>query len=452
MREFPDELHLSEYFPSGAGLTHRSHYVTEVAMSARWALDQPRVANDTIDPSYAPQALRLTPSERALAESTQRYRSLFAYNPHAAFSLDLNGKYEDANPAAERLCGYSLAELRRMDFTKVIHPEDLQRVQREFTEVLNRRARQFEARVIHRDGHAFELSLTVVPVIVCGEVVGVHGIAEDVTERNEMRRELERTRMVAEEASATKSLFLANMSHEVRTPLTSVLAATEMLAEAELDPSNEHLVEIIERSGERLLRLVNDILDFSRLEAGKVQLHATTISLRGIADEVTRWAAPMARLEGLVFTATLGPELPRKLRGDDLRINQVLTNLIENAVKFTNVGQVRLFIDIEDKTTEPVPVIVTVPGAEPEPESATVKVRFSVQDTGIGIPGAALPALLKSFTQADPSSTREYGGAGLGLAICQELVALMGGTLSAESTPGSGSTFWFTMPLEVVAL
>jgi PAS domain S-box-containing protein len=390
-------------------------------MSAGWVAESSRTPRQ-----------QMTTSERDLAESTQRYRSLFLYNPHATFSLDLLGRYADANPAVERLSGYSLAELLRMDFTAVVHPEDLPHALIAFQAVVNREPRQLEARILHKDGHVIELSLTVVPVIVCDEVVGVHGVAEDTTERNEMRRELERTRRVAEETSVTKSLFLANMSHEVRTPLTSVLAATEMLADCDLASPERHFVEIIERSGERLLRLVNDILDFSRLEAGSVEVQDAPITLRAVAEEVACWAAPQAERKNLGFSWTLDPELPGYVSGDALRISQVLTNLLDNAVKFTQKGHVRLSLDVVSR------------------HGNTAEVRFLVEDTGIGVPCEQIGYLFQSFTQADASSTRAYDGAGLGLAICQELVGLMNGSIWAESTPGAGSTFWFTLPLEVV--
>jgi PAS domain S-box-containing protein len=375
---------------------------------------------------------RMTPGERALAESTQRYHSLFAYNPHAAFSLDLDGRYEDANPAAQALAGYSLDELREMDFTDFIHPDDLPRVLIAFVDVVNRVPQQLEARILHRDGHVIELNLTAVPVVVCDDVVGVHGVAEDVTERNELRRELERTRQVAEQASITKSLFLANMSHEVRTPLTSVLAATEMLADLDLGGEESHFVEIIERSGERLLRLVNDILDFSRLEAGAIELHDTAIRIPAVVEEVMAAAAPMAEAKGLTLSASVETEVPHHLAGDALRISQVLTNLVQNACKFTEEGHVRLSVGLVGASAD------------------TAEVRFLVEDSGIGIPRSELPTLFQSFTQVDPSSTRRYDGAGLGLAICQELVTLMGGSIWADSTPGAGSTFWFTLPLEII--
>ena len=282
-----------------------------------------------------------------------------------------------------------------------------------------------------RDGRLIELNLAALPVVVCGEVVGVHGTAEDVTERNEMRRELERTRKAAEKANAAKSLFLANMSHEVRTPLTSVLGATEILADDTLSPAQHHLVGIIHRSGERLLRLVNDILDVSRLEAGKLDVNEAPFSVHDLVRDISAWAMPMAQREGLDFAWQLDPALPDLLLGDVMRISQVLTNLLGNAFKFTEDGQVQLTVGVTCL------------------REGTAEIRFVVTDSGIGIPRGQLARLFESFTQADTSTTRKYGGAGLGLAICQELVSLMGGSLTAESTPGLGSTFSFTLPLRI---
>ena len=393
-------------------------------MLARWASGRVHAASEQIS---------LT--ERALAESTERYRSLFAYNPHAAFSLDLRGRFTDANVIAQRLSGYSLAELCEMEFSALICTEDLPRAHAAFAGAVSLQPQQLEASMVHRDGHRIEMSLTAVPVVVGHEVVGVHGVAEDVTERNELRRELERTRRIAEEASATKSLFLANMSHEVRTPLTSLLAATELLAETDLaaHAHEGNLLGIIHRSGGKLLRLVNDILDFSRIEAGKVELDTAELSLSGVVRDAVAWSTPLAERSGLALTARVDPALPDIVVGDAGRISQVLTNFLGNALKFTREGEIVLLVDLEH--------------AGPE----VVHVRFLVEDTGIGISPEQLAKLFQAFTQADASITRQYGGTGLGLAISRNLVSLMGGTVSATSTPGRGSRFVFTLPLEVPA-
>ena len=250
----------------------------------------------------------------------------------------------------------------------------------------------------HKDGQLIELSVTAVPVVVCDEVVGVHGLAEDVTERNEMRRELERTRRAAEEANAAKSLFLANMSHEVRTPLTSVLGAAEMLADAGLDAGRPRSWRIVQRSAEKLHRLVNDILDVSRLEAGKLDVQETVMSLQDVAADAITWAGPLAHQEGLTFTWWLDPALPPQVYGDAMRISQVLTNLIGNALKFTEQGEVRLH-----------------GRGRGAGRAHSVDVRFTVEDSGIGIAEDQLDARCSSRsprpTPRPPASTAAPGSA-----------------------------------------
>jgi PAS domain S-box-containing protein len=374
---------------------------------------------------------QMSAHERALAESIERYRSLFAYSPHAAFSLDLEGRFTDANRVAQEISGYSIEEFLQMGFTDLIAPEDVAVTVAAFEAALDRAPQRLAADMRHKDGSIIELSVTAVPVVVHGDVVGVHGLAEDVTDQNEMRRELERTRRAAEEANAAKSLFLANMSHEVRTPLTSVLGAAEILAEGDLGPGDQALVAIIQRSAAKLHRLVNDILDVSRLEAGKLDVQETVISLREVAADAITWAGPLAHKEGLTFTWDLDATLPEHVYGDAMRISQVLTNLLGNAMKFTEHGEVRLCV----RTARL--------------HEHAAHVCFSVEDSGIGIATDQMDSVFESFTQADTSATRKYGGAGLGLAISQELVQLMGGTLTATSSQGVGSTFSFTLPLEI---
>ncbi len=368
-------------------------------------------------------------SERSLQEYSERYRSLFVYIPQAAFSLDLEGRFTDANPVAQHLAGYTQDEMRGMSFVEVVHPDDLPHTVAAFEAALRRHPQQLESRILHRDGHVIELSLTSVPVVIAGRVVGVHGVGEDVTERNELRRELERARAEAEEANRAKSLFLANMSHEVRTPLTSMLAASEMLVTEELDDGPSRLAHIIDRSGRRLLRLVNDILDFSRLDAGKVDLQPATFEVRTLVEEAIAVSGQVDDPAAVTVDSSVAAEVPDALVGDALRISQVLSNLLENAVKFTDKGRVDLSVDVA------------------ESEDDVVDVRFEVSDTGIGIAEDQMSHLFDSFTQADPSITRRYGGTGLGLAITRELVELMGGSISARSTPGVGSTFTVTLPL-----
>ncbi|MCW2866194.1 MAG: sensor histidine kinase [Marmoricola sp.] len=384
-------------------------------------------------PSAATAEADLRAAEQRLARATERYRSLFDNNPHAAFSVDLEGRFTDANVVTQALSGYDLEELRGLSFTALLLDDDVPGAVTVFLGALERKPQQHVASMRTRDGRVMEISIAAVPVIVDDEVIGVDAVAEDITEQNQLRRDLEEARRTAEEADSAKSMFLANMSHEVRTPLTSVLGATEMLGEGDLDDQQKRLVGIIQRSGERLLRLVSDILDVSRLEAGKLAVHHAPFTFAGIVGDLLAWAEPLGRREGLVLRHEIDPRLPETVVGDAVRVSQVLTNLVGNAMKFTDEGEVRLRVD----------------GLGERPDGV-MAVRFSVTDTGIGIDPARLASLFDSFTQVDSTQTRRHEGAGLGLAICKELVALMGGELQAESTPGSGSTFAFVLPLAPV--
>jgi PAS domain S-box-containing protein len=377
------------------------------------------------------EARRLTATERDLAETGERYRSLFAYYPQTVFSLDREGRYLEVNAAGEQLSGFTTRELTETTFAALMAPEDLERTQAAFLRVLDREAQHLQAAIVHREGHRIELDITALPIVVADEVVGVYGVAEDITERNRVRSDLAHALERAEQASEAKSLFLANMSHEIRTPLTSVIATAELLADTELGGQQARLVEMMNRNGERLLRLVDDILGYSRLEAGMVELAAEPFDLAAVVSDVLGPHRSAAQERGLGLHCDLDPGLPRCLVGDAARLSHVLDNLLANAVKFTERGTVTLSV------------------SHRAIEGSTIEVFFVVADTGIGIRPEDVDRLFEPFEQADSSTTRRYGGTGLGLAICQHLVEVMDGEIAAESTPGVGSTFSVRLPLGV---
>ena len=247
--------------------------------------------------------------------------------------------------------------------------------------------------------------------------------AQELERKNE---ELESALVTAREATQLKSRFLANMSHEIRTPMNGVLGMTDFLLGTSLTAEQQEFAGSIKKSADALLTLINDILDLSRIEAGKLRLDRLPFSLAATVEESSSLFALQARIKGLDFSSTVSGDLPDTLAGDAGRVRQVLTNLIGNAVKFTDSGR----IDVEAELVRP-----TEDG---------LLVRFSVRDTGIGIPPEHQSRLFESFTQGDGSSTRKYGGTGLGLSISKQLVELMGGELGVESKPGEGSRFWFT--------
>lgn len=369
--------------------------------------------------------------ERALAESSERYASLFTHHPHATYSVDRRGYYTDANPRALAMTGLGLEQMRRMHFAEVIHPEDVPIVRAGFDRVLAGDPQVVDARVLRADGQVVDVRCTAIPVVVGGEVIGVHGVSEDVTAAKQVLRQLE-------EANAAKALFLANVSHEVRTPLASVLGATELLMDAELGPEPEHFVRIVHRSGQRLMRLVTDILDFSRLEAHQVVLRPRPFGVRTLVEGVAEWAVPYAESRDLTISFVVEESVPRSVTGDSTRVSQVVSNLVQNAIKFTQSGGVD--VRVSSRSVAPSP--------RGDGRTRGVWVEFTVTDTGIGIAEDQLQAVFEPFAQADPSATRGYEGAGLGLAICRDLVDLLGGQLHTVSTIGEGSTFTFGVPLE----
>ena len=260
----------------------------------------------------------------------------------------------------------------------------------------------------------------------------VRGLAlsvRDVTERKQAEVDLETARDAAVEGSRLKSSFLATMSHEIRTPMNGVIGLTGLLLTTELDDRQVQYAEGVRGAGEALLSIINDILDFSKVEAGKLELEQIDFDLVQVVEEAALLVAESAQNKGVELLAYCSPDLPLGMRGDPSRIRQVLLNLVSNAVKFTEHGEVVVRGQLEDRTER------------------GIVVRFEVTDTGGGIPEAARRRLFDPFTQADSSTTREFGGTGLGLAISHRLVTAMGGTIGLDSEVGTGTTFWFTLPL-----
>ncbi len=356
--------------------------------------------------------------EVELLREKQFLEALNLNSPVAIVILDNKEYIVSANPAFEQLFGYDSLEVigKNLD-TLLTTPETIQEAARYTRDAMVGPVHGFGKRRRKND-QLVTVELYGVPVVVAGEKIGTLAIYHDITELDEARRE-------AEEANRAKSEFLANMSHEIRTPMNGVIGMLELALDTALTSEQRDYLETSLQSAEALLTLLNDILDFSKIEAGRLELDTINFGLRNAVEDVAYALAKRAQEKGLEIACLIHPDLTSDLRGDPGRLRQILLNLVGNAVKFTHHGEI-------------------VIRAEPIEETTThALIRFSVQDTGVGIPYERQSAIFDRFTQADGSTTRKYGGTGLGLTICKQLVEAMGGKIGVESTPGVGSTFWF---------
>ncbi|MCB9077722.1 MAG: response regulator [Anaerolineaceae bacterium] len=380
-------------------------------------------------------------------QEKEYFEALVQHSPVAIVTTDLDHRVASWNPAAEELFGYTPAMAIGHDLDNLVaNTETIQTEAQHITQltasgepvhVLTKR--------VHQDGSLMDVELSSLPISVGGEQLGNIIIYHDITE-------LQRARKDAEAANEAKSAFLATMSHEIRTPMNGVIGMTSLLLDTKLTAEQRDYTETIRNSGDALLTIINDILDFSKIEAGKIELENRPFDLRECLEGALDLLATKAMEKGLDLAYHIDINTPEIIAGDVTRLRQILINLLSNAVKFTPSGEI--VISVEARPVEPDLMLEksppALPPSEPDAPPPVFELHFAVRDTGIGIPESRMHRLFQAFSQVDASTTRRYGGTGLGLVISKHLTQLMGGTMWVESEPGEGTTFHFTIQTEAI--
>jgi two-component system sensor histidine kinase/response regulator len=374
-------------------------------------------------------------ADEALAGSEEKYRTIIENIEDGYYEIDLNGQFTFFNNSFRRISGYAAQQLRQLDYRRLLTPSETEKVLGAFDKVkqTGRNIKDLGFVIVRKDGARRWVETSVSPIAgALGQVEGYRGILRDVTRRRQADA-LQQEKMAAEAASRSKSEFLANMSHEIRTPLNAIIGLVELLLDSPLSREQQEDLKVVQSAAYALLAVINDILDFSKIEAGKLELERSSFNLRDFLGEALKILAVKAHEKNLELAYRVAPDVPDRLKGDHHRFRQVLLNLIGNALKFTESGEIVVFAQCKSL------------------DAGRLLLHVAVRDTGVGIATGKQALIFEAFRQADGSTTRKYGGTGLGLAVSAQLVNLMGGQIGVKSALGQGSLFHFTIAFEVEA-
>jgi two-component system sensor histidine kinase/response regulator len=373
-------------------------------------------------------------AEKGLRKSEERFRKLFEQSNDAIF-IHQSGRIIDVNQRACEMLDYNKEQLLTMEIADLYPNEDYAESSKKTNAPggVNSSIESILFETLFRRADGTVVDVEISSGIINREKKIIQGIARDITDRKRTETELRKAKEEAETANRAKTEFLASMSHEIRTPMNAIIGMADLLLETELTPEQQQYVQVFQSAGENLLNIINDIIDISKVEAGHVHLETIAFDLNDIIESICDVMAVRAHEKGLELVYNVMPDVPTDFLGDPTRLRQILVNLIGNAIKFTEKGEV--FIQIKSQKVK----------------NNNAEILFSITDTGIGMTPEQVETIFDAFTQADSSTTRKYGGTGLGLAISKQLVELMAGHILVKSKPGQGSTFSFTAQFGIQA-